>query len=379
MAVTSVTSANSVKAYEERIFREMLTDNVVAPLIGNGDDAIIQNVMKLGKGQGDQVRIALRRKLTGAGLVGDADVEDNEESMSTLYFWAYLQARANAVRSAGLITEQRSQIDIVKEMAPALRDWGTEKLGSDLVKTLSGLQNSELGWTTDGTNYYIHSTNRKWYGGQTVGSSSTAAVVESVASDSVIDDTSSGNRFGPEVIDVIKRKAQLATPPIRPGNVGGDRVFVFVIHPYQTKSLYQCYTWTEAMKHGEVRGTQNPMFRRNANLRVVGIWHDVLILESNEIEIRLGAGGSAATEYFESTDVVYNTSRVARALFLGAQAGVVAWGMKPTLTPSKADAGRKDRLTLDTIYGAHKTSYATNAGTQEDFAVITVDTMAISD
>ena len=143
--------------------------------------------------------------------------------------------------------------------------------------------------------------------------------------------------------------------------------------------------WTLIQAQANIRGLANPLFTRKGEgpermfNGIVGIWNDVILLESERIETRVGG------ETFDNVtaihaNVVSGTSRIARGLFLGAQAGLLGWGQPWKRLERNFDYNRKPGTATDGIYGVSKTRFrdpgaAQSANTaQPDFAVWAVDT-----
>ncbi len=89
---------------------------------------------------------------------------------------------------------------------------------------------------------------------------------------------------------------------------------------------------------------------------IVGVYDDVILLESERIETRVGG------EVFENGDamhanIVAGTYRIARALLLGAQAGVIGWGQPWKRLEKNFDYNRKPGTATDAIYATSKTCF----------------------
>lgn len=365
MADTAFESNNAltIQKWSALLFKEVLGDIFFGKFVGKTDKDIIQAKTDLLKQKGDNITFGLRMKLSGAGKKEDEDLEGNEESLTFHDFNQRIWLRENAVRAQGKMTLRRTAFDIKTEAKDALADWLKDKLDEDTVLALSGLANSDLGISA-----VAHSTNRKWYGGQTMGSSSTLAVLAPVANDAAII-SATDHLFGPLVISAIKRKAKMATPKIRPVRVDGKDYYVMFIHPFQMKALRTTYEWKQSQYHAALRGLKNPIFA-GAECIIDG----VIIHEYDKIETRYGEGGSTASEYFESGDDCDSGDYVARALFCGAQAGVHAYGQYPGWYEKMFEYGRVPGVATDVIVGVGKTVF-----NSEDFAVITVDTGYVPD
>jgi len=294
-------------------------------------------------------------KLTGAGVVDDATLEGSEETMTFYNFAQKIHLRSNAVKAAGKMTMRMSKIKLKTEFKDGLADWLEEALENDIIYALSGLANAAA--TIDAN---APSTNRKWYGGQTA-----AGVVSSVANDAAII-SSTDHLFGPEVISVIKRKAKQSTPKIRPVKVGGQDLYLMFIHTYQAKSLKASTAWQNAQYYAANRGSDNIIFKGSDYL---GVYDGVAIYEHDGLLRKLNTG----SQYFESGDVC-GIDGVARALFCGAQAGVIGYGQYPGWYEKDFDYSRVPGVATDVIYGIGKTEF-----NSEDFGVITCDTAGIAD
>jgi N4-gp56 family major capsid protein len=299
-------------------------------------------------------------KLTGTGVVGDSTLEGSEETMTFYNYAQKINLISNAVVSAGKMTNRMSMFDLKTQFKDGLADWLQEKLEKNIIYALSGLASA------DGTvALNSPSTNRVWKGGQTA-----AGTVEDVGATDAAVDSTTNNLFGPEVISVVKRKAQMASPKIAMAKVNGQSLYAMVIHPYQAKSLTASTNWQNAQYYAADRGNKNIIFQGGDYL---GTYDGVAIYVHDGIITKVG-GGSGAAGYFESGDVVSSTYTLARALFLGAQAAVIGYGQYPGWYEKDFDYGRVPGVATDVIVGIGKTEF-----NSEDFGVIAVDTMAVPD
>lgn len=351
-------NALAVKHWSAQIYQQALADLYFTKYIGKGPDSLIQEKFDLTKEKGDSMTFGLLMKMTGAGVTGDTALENAEESLAYYNYSQLITLRANAVVAAGKMTLRMTAMDIKRDAKTALGGWLKEILEQDIIYALSGLVN---GAGTIAKN--APSTNRKWFGGQASG----GATIEAVANDAAIDSTTN-NLFGPQVISILKRKAQMATPKIRPLVVNGKEYYVIFIHPYQAKALKADADWKNAQLYAADRGSNNPIFTG-----ALGIYDQVIVQEHNGIITKIG-GGAGAAGYFESDDLLAGTYTVARALFCGAQAGVIGWGQMPGWYEKMFQYNRVPGVATDVVYGIGKPEF-----NSEDFAVITCDTMAIPD
>ena len=310
---------------------------------------------------GDRITFAIDVPIVDVGLIDDATREGSEVAMSFYDYSVDIHEWSQQVKLKGKKTEQSTSIPLRERVKMGLGNWMAYMKDANTTLALSGLASNNATFAA-----VAPSTNRKWKGGQTA-----AGVVEAVATDALID-SATNNLFGPEVIEHVKRKATLSHDgysKLQPIFIDGEYLFVMFIHKYQGKALKASTSWKNGALYADVRGRKNRLFSG-----ALGIWDGVLIHEYDHIETRLGAGGSAATEYFESGDSCYNGIYVARALFCGQQAAVHAYAQYPTMVVKKLDYHSKFGCSTDVLIGIGKPKF-----NSEDYGVITVDTAYAAD
>ncbi len=344
--------------------------------VGKDAGSIIQTDTSLKKGIGDTVIFEQADPLQGTGQGDDGTVRNNTEAMTDRNMNVVIHERAHGVSSAGAMSEQRTATKIRESAKHRLGVWTSEQLENDYVATMAGLYNVSTAIETVNESY--PSTNRIKYYGQTVGDVVNAN--GDFGTDALLSaDTSIENLFGTEMIMIMKRIMQAATPRIMPVNVDGQDLFVCLMHPLQAKSLKAGTSWKNSKYYSEVRGRTNPLFTGS-----LGIWDGVLLHEYDRTPIKTGAGGTLPAEGFllnvgrtATTDAVASGRTVARSMFFGAQAGLHAWAQLPGWHEDFEDIGeRKPSTATDMLYGMKKVifnSHGTTTAT-EDNAVVCLDT-----
>jgi N4-gp56 family major capsid protein len=155
-------------------------------------------------------------------------------------------------------------------------------------------------------------------------------------------------------------------PRLRPMKVNGEDRFVCLMHPFQWHDLKvntSTGQWLDIQKAAAgAQGASSPIFRGNQ-----GMYNGVVLHVHNTVTTAAdaGAGANVAT---------------ARALFLGRQAGAVAFGspgagMRLSWREDIEDRGREMVVTVETIVGIKKTRWTVNS-TARDFGVMALDTYA---
>lgn len=325
MAVTTIPQNLVEKAWAKDTWTTALNNIFFGKFMGSGVDNIIQVKEELKKEAGDSITMRLLMKLKGDGVTGDNTLEGNEEAMQYRDFTVNVEQIRNAVRLKGKMEEQKTSADMRKDAKTALSNWLTEYIDGQFFKKLSANP------TKDRVVYA---------GGKTAASAITAADV-----------------FSTDVIGKAKRIAMTDTnAKIRPVSVNGKKFYVMIIDPWQARDLRKDEKWLQAQEHAQERGDDNPIFTG-----ALGTYEGVVIHE-NEQCIR------------DTGDV-----KTGHALFLGAQAGVLAAGSEPTWQEDDFDYHNQKGFSIGRIFGVAKTQFKFDGINLSDFGVINVITSSVDD
>ncbi len=325
MAVTTIPQNLVEKAWAKDTWTTALNNIFFGKFMGSGVDNIIQVKEELKKEAGDSITMRLLMKLKGDGVTGDNTLEGNEEAMQYRDFTVNVDQIRNAVRLKGKMEEQKTSADMRKDAKTALSNWLTEYIDGQFFKKLSANP------TKDRVVYA---------GGKTAASAITAADV-----------------FSTDVIGKAKRIAMTDTnAKIRPVSVNGKKFYVMIIDPWQARDLRKDEKWLQAQEHAQERGDDNPIFTG-----ALGTYEGVVIHE-NEQCIR------------DTGDV-----KTGHALFLGAQAGVLAAGSEPTWQEDDFDYHNQKGFSIGRIFGVAKTQFKFDGTNLSDFGVINVITSSVDD
>lgn len=158
-------------------------------------------------------------------------------------------------------------------------------------------------------------------------------------------------------------------PQMAPIRINGEEHYVLIMHPLQEQDLRVATatgSWLDIQKAAAAsEGRNNPIFKGG-----LGMYRNV-VLHSHKSVIRFASGDA-------SGDGNNFGAAAARALFLGRQAGVVAFGspgsgLRFGWTEETEDRGNQVVITTDSIFGVKKTSFTTSAGAC-DFGVLALNT-----
>lgn len=378
-----------VQKWSRDMFKHGLATNPFKSFMGTSNDSIIQVKKDFLAEKGDKITFSLRGLLSGSGQGDDGTYEGNEEALSFLDDSVLLHERGNSTKVNGKMTEQRTIINLRTESKDALGEWLGRTAAADIVAALSGLVTKSFAGQVTGANAVdasaaqISTVNqvsptksatalRYFAGGQT-----SAGVLSRVANDAAISSATTC-LFGTKVVEYVKRMALASITstgvpisPIRPVMVNGESFFVMFIDELDVKALKNDTNYVAAVKEAERRGPTNPIFTG-----ALAIWDGVILKSCQLLHRRSGIGGTAATEYFDSTgDVCVSGITVVRKLFCGAQAALLAYGQMPSWVEKKHDYGTKFGVHTDTIYGVKKSSFTSGL----EFGCIIVDTAVSTD
>lgn len=261
MADTSygVNDNETVKLWSRKLAHEALKRTYVKRFMGSNSSSMVVIKNETNKGPGDRIRHLIRMQLTGEGILGDGELEGNEESLTTFTDDLVINQLRHAVRSDGKMTEQRIPYTIREEAMQGLADWWSDRWDTWFYNHVCGnvMANSTLA--------------RRGHNAVTAPSSGRHVWAGANTSDAGLETTAT---FSLYLIDKAVEAAKVTTtgsmpPPIRPLMVDGKPWFVAFLHPFQVTDL----------RTKTVKTTQHPV-----------LWYD--------IHTALLQGGSRDNEIF---------------------------------------------------------------------------------
>jgi N4-gp56 family major capsid protein len=354
MALTEfgVNHALAVKRWSTSLAVEAAKKMYFGKFIGS----IIEKKTDLEKNAGDKVTYGLRMKLRGAGVTGDNTLEGNEEALVYYDDAILIDQLRHAVRSKGKASEQRVPYDMRKQAREGLATWWAERFDELLFVYLSGARGVDTTYTLP-----IGFTS---FAGNSLSAPDAAHIqyADNLAKATI----TTAAKLDLAEIDGLVEKAQTVDPMIQPIMVDGEKHYILMIHPYQATDLRintNTGQWLDIQKAAAAKlGTGSPIFVGGA-----GMYNNVVIhVHRNVVRFSdYGAGGNLPA---------------ARALFLGAQAGAIAFGNGGGETVSRYswkeelfDYGNQLGVAAGSMFGIKKSIF-----NSKDFGVIALDTYATS-
>ena len=354
MAYTEVlTGAGvTVSQWEARIAYEYIGQLWMKNIMGPSQDAVIQVKSDLTKMPGDAINFGIRSQMKGGLVTGNTFGLGNEGRVEFYNQRTVIDNVRHLVRFDDVpMSQKRVGWDLLNEGRQALVEKARVKLDEDIVAALSIVTTGRVRGR-----YLYGAVDSNWNATHTTALTN----VDNTADQA----TTNGIR-------ICKRKALIpvnATARIRPMNVkvgmNYEQWFICILHPYAVRDL-----------------VDNDAAYRNAQL---------LLPPNGNRESSLFTGNAFRGSYdgvliyeYDRINLVSSTIQVAHNLFLGAQAGVVAWGQMPKFNEQEQDLGHTVTYEVHEIRKVEKVVYgraAVDASiTDEDNGMIHYFTAAVAD
>lgn len=363
MAMTSygVNDTLAVKLWAKELAVEALKATEIFPLVGTDANSVIQQKTETKKSSGDRITIGLRMQLVGDGFTENETAEGNGESLTTYADNLLINELGQVVgiKSENTIDAQRVPFDIRAEAKDGLVDWWQRRISVSFFNQVCGnTATSGTGAPTStkytGLNAATAPSTGHWLRGNTL----------TVATDQALG-SGTGN-FQLSIIDacveLAKTGGSAGLPKIRPIRVDGGEHYVMYLHPTQVTQLRTSTStgqWLDIQKAAMagMQSNKSPIFTG-----ALGMYNNVVLRESEQV----------CTGVNSTSLVALTSSR--RAVFLGAQAAALAFGMnsgenKYRWNEELYDHKRRLEVSGWSIWGLKKLVWNSN-----DFGTIVVST-----
>jgi N4-gp56 family major capsid protein len=364
--IVGLNDPKAVKKFSAILANDVARDSYFqSRFMGRGESAStpIQMLSDLEADAGDQISYDLSVQLKMAPIEGDDILEGNEEPLKFYTDTVYVDQVRSGVNTGGRMTRKRTLHDMRKIARRRQGDWWQRFFDECFFIYLSGARgvNTEfvtpVGWTGRANNSL------------SAPDSSHIAYAGAATSKGTI---TSSTKLSLSDVDKLIAKAKMMgggsveLPRIQPIKIDGENHFVLVMSPYQEYDVRTSSTtgqWLDIQKAATTAiGKDSPIFKGG-----LGLYNNV-VLHVHDAIIRFSDYGSG------------NNLPANRALFLGAQAAVCAFGtpggngsgLRFDWREDEADRGNQVIISTSSIFGIKKTTY-----NSLDFGVIAVDTYAI--
>ncbi|RBO54656.1 N4-gp56 family major capsid protein [Rhodovulum sp. BSW8] len=328
--------------------------------VGVGDNNIIEQKTELESDKGDRVSFDLSVQLRGRPVQGDNRAKGTEENLRFFTDEVIIDQTRHPVSAGGKMTRKRTAHDMRKIARNRLGDYWAKYLDELMFIYLSGARGMNQDYI-EPEDFEGHASNpiqapdadHQLYGG-------TASSKQTITTN---------DKMSREIIEVASTNARMMraqnpdTANMVPVVIDGEEHYVMVMTPFQEHDLRNAVSanggsWFEIQKAAAAaEGAKNKIFKGG-----LGMINNV-VLHSHESVIRFddyGAGGDLPA---------------ARALFMGRQAGVIAYG-----TPKGSRFSWKEELedydNEPTVVGGTIVGMKKARFNGKDFGVSAVDTYA---
>lgn len=322
------------KKWARELFRIILPAVEFNDLVGTGSESIVQSRTELGKGEGDEITFGIRKPLTGDPVVGNDNIEGNEEKLIFRNFKMTVEELNKAVDTGGKMEEQRVPYNLMQEGKDALQEWWSQFLSDFVINTLCGNTNFKVA----GKTFAQACTNPDVYHHMAPGQADGTAVATAEAA------VTANDIMSLDFLDRMKQRAEMPTGSaykLRPLRMGGKSYFHVILHTFQFDALRKD---TNIGQWGDLLRAANKLALPNVEIEYNGM----LIRKSERVPKMLTVG----------------TGGVYRAVMCGAQSACWAWGgagdTKSTtmsFVPYTRDADRFLMIRGGAIFGMKKTQF----------------------
>lgn len=333
--------------------------------MGRGESAQtpIQMLTNLENDAGEQITYDLVMQLRMQPIEGDNTLRGKEEDLRFFTDQIFIDQARGGVNQGGKMSRKRTLYDTRQIARVRESEWWARVFDELFYMYLSGARgvNSDmiypLTYAGFANNAFVAPDAKHLLFGGAATSKATLAATD---------------KFNLTLVERAQTQATVmgggveGVPAIEACEIDGESRYVIVMHPWQAFDLRtntNTGQWLDVQKAAAAaQGQGNPMFTG-----AMGMYSDT-ILQQHKGVIRFsdyGAGANIAA---------------ARALFLGRQAGVVAFGSPGTGVrfdwhEEMEDRGNQAVITTATICGVKKTAFTID-GVSRDFGVISLDTAA---
>lgn len=359
--ILSVGSPQAVKRWATSLATDTEKQMFFSKFIGKDDSNIIERKSELEGDAGDTIKFDLLTNLRGGMTYGDDNVENKEENLTFYQDEVKIDQARKGVDVGGRMTRKRT-LHNLRESAKRVTarycaEWMDELFFVYLSGTLQGVNpDAKVREAFAGNAIQAPDAYHQAYGG-----AATSAATLTTA------DVMTRNLV--ERLSVIPRMMATVNPDatrMSPVTVeGGGKHFVLLMSPWQAHSLRTAQagvgelSWAEIQKAAaSAEGRNNPLFKGG-----LGMINDVVLHQHENVRYFSNYGSG-------------NNVGAARALFMGAQAGAVAYGEAGAATRFQwveklKDADNRVAIYAGVIAGVKKTRF-----NGLDYGVVAVDTAA---
>lgn len=326
--------------------------------IGTDDNNIIQRKTELETDAGDRISFDLCVQMRNRPTYGDARLEGKEESLKFYTDEVIIDQVRHAASAGGKMSRKRTAHDMRMIAKNRLGDYFARLVDELFFMYLSGARGINQDFIEDttytgfaGNGFDAPDSGHLMYGGSATSKATLAGTDKMTVSviEKAVTKAAMMQALDPKVANMV------------PVTNGADDQYVLLMSPFQEYDLRTSTTtgqWLDIQKAAAAsEGRNNPIFKGG-----LGMINNVVLHKHRNV-IRFDDYGSGSNV------------KAARALFLGRQAAVVAYGtaggLRYSWEENTKDYGNEPTVASGFIGGIKKTRF-----NSKDFGVLSIDTAA---
>lgn len=322
--------------------------------VGEDDESVIQRITDLDSDAGDRVQFDLAAVLRGRPVQGDSRAKGTEESLKFFSDEVLIDQTRHPVSAGGKMARKRTKHSLRNTAKNRLADYWARYIDEMTFVYLSGSRGINSG--------FIEPVGWTGHAGNAIQAPDSSHVIYGGAATSYATITAS-DKMTKNLVERASVKASMLqeinpnAANMNPVDVAGEGRFVLLMSDFSEHDMRTADTtgWMDIQKAAAAaEGRNNPIFLGGS-----GMVKNV-VLHSHQKVIRFNDAGAGAN---------VNASR---ALLLGRQAGVVAYGTPSGLRfdwdEDTDDYGNIQNVIAGTIIGVKKTRF-----NGLDYGVISID------
>ena len=364
MAQTYAASGLTPQQWDSDFFRDYVRSSRYKRYMGTDEASIFQLKDDLTKKKGDKVTFALVNELTGNGVTGNTTLKGNEERLGSRSHALTVDVLRHAV-AVDDWDVQKSVIDLRNAAKVQLREWAMKKLRDACTNALGQIDGVDFTSSTvaQRNTWTANNQDRILFGDTTANYNATFATGTFAIS--------AAESLSPNILSLMKRMAQAASPKIKPVYVKemDQEWYVVFVGPRSWRDLTEDNPTTNALilanRDARVRGVDNPLFTGDSL-----VWDGMILREIPEI----AALDSSLSSSGVALEPVY---------LCGAQAVGLAWAQRTKSTTDTDDYEFLHGVGVQEIRRIEKLRFGTAAGadttTPKDHGIVTAFVGAAAD
>lgn len=333
----------------------------------------IQMLSQLESDAGEQISYDLVLQLRMQPVEGDNTLEGKEEDLKLYTDQVYIDQARGGVNTGGRMTRKRTIHDLRKIARARQSEWWARIFDELFFLYLSGGFRdaaAAAGAATFANGDYTYPTGYAGFANNGfIGPDTSHILYGGAATSRATLADQAADRMTLSMIDRAVAKASTlgggtsGLPAIEPLSIDGEEHYVCVMHPwseFDLRSVTSTGQWLDIQKAAAgAEGRNNPIFKGG-----LGMYNNVVMHKHRGV-LRRSDGGAGSNV------------NIARALFLGRQAGVVAFGspgsgLRFDWNEESRDNGNQAVITTSSIFGIKKTAFTIDS-VSRDFGLFSLD------